>query len=271
MSDFRRARFAARAAEVLRAGRARVRALYRSSQAGASKLPARLDGLERRRLHEILAPGEQIYAIPLENGHSAPAIIRLHWSALIHRYIGVAGAFYVAAVGQPLQALVVIAAGHGVAVAIRMGVSWHTGAVVAVLELAVGVGVYTWLGGGALSTALVAFAIALGFLVMIGWRVNFECITTRERLVRTGGLAITRVTTPTKLADIRLAEVRGPVLGLGWVTFDTISDMDARFHNFGPVVKGESWANLVEGWPPVWEDPNGTETAVNLARQRAAE
>jgi hypothetical protein len=33
------------------------------------------------------------------------------------------------------------------------------------------------------------------------------------------------------------------------------------------VAEGESWANLVEGWPPVWEDLNGNEA--NLAAQRA--
>ncbi len=209
--------------------------------------------IEAQRLRTVLN-GADVLNLGSDD-EPALALRHKHWVGLLLRMLGIAVAFGVAAlVPAPLLALIVLAVVHGGLISLRRGVHERWGYAIGIAEFVVGWLVFTYLGPEALRGALVIGVLLVALLTVLAWRVDMELITDSRLLVRTSGLLLLKRTVEAPLTSIRIADVIGPFLGLGFVSVDTTSDRDELLHRFGLISQPNQWVTLMLneiGRPPM--------------------
>ena len=112
-------------------------------------------------------------------------------------------------------------------------------------EFVIGFVIGEWWGSGWLRAGLIVGAVAAVLLTVMAWQVDMEFVTSSGLLVRTRGLLLLKRTVEAPLSSIRIADVTGPVFGLGLVTVDTTSDRDHLLHDFGLIRAPNEWTALL--------------------------
>lgn len=203
-----------------------------------------LDRVEARRLAPIL-DGSSVRMVDTPDGPRR-ALVHRHWIGLVLRLAAGLVAFIVAvAVSSPYLSLVLLAAAHAGVVSVRRGVKRETGAVIGGTELMVGLLIGFVVGEGLLHAVLIVATLLMMLFTVVAWQVDMELITEGGRLVRTRGLWLMKRTVTAPLTSIRIANTKGPFVGLGYVTVDTPSDNDDMLHNFGLIGQPNEWAALL--------------------------
>lgn len=203
-----------------------------------------LDRVEARRLAPIL-DGSTVRMVDTPDGPRR-ALVHRHWIGLVLRLVAGFVAVVVAVFVTPaFLALVLLAAAHAGVVSMRRGVKRETGALIGGTELVVGLLIGVFVGEGLLHAALILATVGMMVLTVAAWQVDMELITEGGRLVRTRGLWLMKRTVTAPLTSIRIANTKGPFVGLGYVTVDTPSDNDDMLHNFGLIGQPNEWAALL--------------------------
>ena len=203
-----------------------------------------LGAIERRRLETVLH-GAEVRNVGTEDDPQ-PAMLHRHWVGLLFRLFA-AGAAVVAAVLIPnvVVALIVLAAAHAGVIYLRRGVATAWAIAIGGTEFLVGWLIDFYLGSPMLRVVLILATLSYSLLTVLAWRVDMELITESRLLIRTQGLLLLKRTVQVPLSAIRIADVTGPFLGLGYVSVDTTSDRDQLLHNFGLVSAPNEWTALV--------------------------
>ena len=203
-----------------------------------------LDWVEARRLEPIL-DGSAVRMADTPEG-PRPALVHRHWIGLVFRLIGAALAVAVACVLSPaFLALLVLAGCHGLLVAARRSIKNYYGVIIGGSEFVAGLLVGGYLGAGVLRVALIIATVCVVAMTVVAWQVDMELVTEGGRLVRTRGLFLLKRTVAAPLTSIRIADITGPIFGLGLVTVDTTSDQDQLLHDFGLIGQPNEWAALL--------------------------
>jgi hypothetical protein len=203
-----------------------------------------LDRVEARRLAPIL-DGSTVRMVDTPDGPRR-ALVHRHWIGLVLRLVAGLMALVIAVVVLPVYlTLVLLAAAHGGVVSMRRGVKRETGAVIGGTELVAGLLIGVFLSEGLLHATLILATLGMMVLTVLAWQVDMELITEGGRLVRTRGLWLMKRTVTAPLTSIRIANTKGPFVGLGYVTVDTPSDNDDMLHNFGLIGQPNEWAALL--------------------------
>ncbi len=203
-----------------------------------------LDAVERRRLDTVLN-GAEVRNVGTEDDPQ-PALLHRHWVGLLFRLV-IAGAAVIASVLIPnvIIALIVLAAAHAGVIFLRRGVATAWAIAIGGSEFLVGWLIDFYLGSPMLRIVLILATLLNCLLTVLAWRVDMELITETRLLIRTQGLLLMKRTVQVPLSAIRIADVTGPFLGLGYVSVDTTSDRDQLLHNFGLVSSPNEWTALV--------------------------
>ena len=202
-----------------------------------------LDRVEARRLAPIL-DGSTVRMVDTPDG-SRRALVHRHWIGLVLRLIAGLAAVVITIISPAFVALVVLSAAHGGVVSLRRGVKRETGAVIGGTELVLGLLIGVFASEGLLHATLILAALGMMALTVVAWQVDMELITEGGRLVRTRGLWLMKRTVTAPLTSIRIANTKGPFVGLGYVTVDTPPDNDDMLHNFGLIGQPNEWAALL--------------------------
>ena len=207
-----------------------------------------LSTVERRRLASILN-GAAVLTLTDSSDSSSGGGLALrhrHWSGLSVRLAGVLGALIVAIFVTPaVLALAALSALHGGVIAIRRGVTSHWGLLVGGADFVAGWLLAVSLGTGMLRAALIVAALVAIVTTVVAWQVDMELLTDNGVLVRTRGLLFLKRTIEAPVSSIRIADVSGPIFGLGLVTVDTTSDRDQLLHHFGLIRDPNQWTTTL--------------------------
>ncbi|MEP6981094.1 MAG: hypothetical protein ABJA16_10065 [Nakamurella sp.] len=203
-----------------------------------------LDRVEARRLAPIL-DGSSVRMVDTPDGPRR-ALVHRHWIGLVMRLAAGLVTFIVAIVVSPVYlSLVLLAAAHAGVLWMRRGVKRETAALVGGTELVIGLLIGVFVAEGLLRTLLIVASLLMMLLTVLAWQVDMELVTEGGRLVRTRGLWLMKRTVTAPLTSIRIANTKGPFVGLGYVTVDTPSDKDDMLHNFGLIGQPNEWAALL--------------------------
>ncbi len=203
-----------------------------------------LDRVEARRLSPIL-DGSSVRMVDTPDGPRR-ALVHRHWIGLVFRLAAGLAPLLVAILVSPVYlALIVLAALHAAVVSLRRGVRREVGVAIGGTELVLGALIGIFVAEGLLRLILVLATVLMMALTVVAWQVDMELVTEGGRLVRTRGLWLMKRTVTAPLTSIRIANTKGPFIGLGYVTVDTPSDNDDMLHNFGLIGQPNEWAALL--------------------------